>query len=281
MGVMALPLSNAYWQMTSDPFSGNGGERASLAGNAYLFESDDYKNCTSRVNYLLAQKGFGLITGLPGTGKTFTLQSITEGLNKNLYKVIYSPMSSLTTMEFYRSMAFGLDLTPAHKKIDMFRQIQERILVLAKDKRITPVFICDEAQYLNTAIINDLKIIFNFEMDSLRPAVVIITGLPAINNTLLKHVHEAIAQRIIVSYRFTGLTRVETESYITSALNFANASNSIFSPAAIEALFAGCEGSIRKLNAIISTALLIGEQRKISSIDSETVMMAINERIAA
>ena len=258
--------------MTFDPFSTN---------SSYCFESEDYKNCVSRLNYLLTQKGFGLFTGLPGTGKTFTMRSYINGLNKNLYKVSYSPMSSLTTMDFYRGLAYGLDLEPAYKKVDMFRQIQERIMVLSKEKKITPVFLLDEAQYLNTTILNDLKLIFNFSMDSLRPAVVIISGLPALNNIFLKQIHEAIAQRIIVNYRFCGLTRTETEGYIANALNSASAASSIFQPAAIEALFAGCDGSFRKLNGVISTALLIAEQKNLPSVDTDTVMLAINERLAS
>jgi len=229
---------------------------------------------------LLTQKGFGLFTGLPGTGKTFTMRSFITGLNKNMYKVSYSAMSSLTTMDFYRGLAYGLDLEPAYKKVDMFRQIQQRIMVLSKDKKIIPVFILDEAQYLNTTVLNDLKILFNFDMDTFRPAVIIITGLPALNNILLKQVHEAIAQRIIVNYRFAGLTRAETEAYILNALNTASASASVFQPAAIEALFAGCDGSFRKLNGVISTALLIAEQKNLPSVDTDTVMLAINERLA-
>ena len=272
MGVRALV--NSYWQMTADPFAAN-------ARSTYNFESEDYKNCVSRLDYLLMQKGFGLITGPSGTGKTSTFQTFTGRLNKNLYKVSYSPMSSLTTMDFYRNMAFNLDLEPAHKKVDIFRQIQDRIMVLSKEKRVTPVFILDEAQYFNTTILNDLKLIFNFDMDSIRPAVVVIAGLPTLIGTLIKNVHEAIVQRIIVNYRFTGLSRAETEDYIVNALKSVSASPSIFQPAAIEALYAGCDGSIRKLNGIISTALLIGEQRNLPAIDTDTVMLAINERVAA
>ena len=56
----------------------------------------------------------------------------------------------------------------------MFKQIQERIKQLVKDRKITPVIICDEAQYLRTDILNDLKMIFNFEMDSKDYAVLIL-----------------------------------------------------------------------------------------------------------
>jgi hypothetical protein len=46
--------------MSCDPFDAN---------TTFRFESDDYKNCVSRLNYLLTQKGFGLFTGLPGNVK--------------------------------------------------------------------------------------------------------------------------------------------------------------------------------------------------------------------
>jgi type II secretory pathway predicted ATPase ExeA len=234
--------------MTFDPFTSSG---------PFSFESDDYKNCASRLNYLLSQKGFGLFTGPPGYGKTFSLRSFISGLNKNLYKVSYSAMSTLTTRDFYRGLAYSLDLEPVNKKIDLFRQIQERVIALSKEKRVTPIFVFDECQYFSTAILNDLKLIFNFDMDSIRPAVVIIAGLPSLNNTLLKHVHEALAQRIIVNYRFCGLNRNEAESYILNALRAASASADIFQPPAIEALFASCDGSIRKLNARILLCLLL------------------------
>ena len=87
-------------------------------------------------------------------------------LNPNLYKIVYLSLSTVTVLEFYRSFCIGLGIEPAFKKIDMFNQIQERLKMLVKDRRITPIIICDEAQYLRTGILNDLKMLLNFEMDS-------------------------------------------------------------------------------------------------------------------
>ena len=56
----------------------------------------------------------------------------------------------------------------------MFKQIQERIKTLVNDRKITPVIICDEAQYYKTGVLNDLKMLMNFDMDSKDLAVLIL-----------------------------------------------------------------------------------------------------------
>ena len=86
----------------------------------------------------------------------------------------------------------------------MFNQIQER-LTLVKDRRITPIIICDEAQYLKTGILNDLKMLLNFDMDSKDYAVLILVGQPMLNDVLSRNVHEALHQRIIVNYMYMGI----------------------------------------------------------------------------
>jgi len=262
-------MYKAHWNMTCNPFSKN--------NNQYCYESEDYHNAHSRLKYLTTQKGFGLFTGQPGTGKTFTLRAYLNSLNKNLYKVFYTPLSTVTLQDFYRNLAYGLDIDPSHRKAEVYRQIQERIISLSKDKRITPCIVIDEAQYLNTSILNDLKIIFNFDMDSVQHAVVILAGLPVLNHILGKAIHEAIAQRIIINYAFIGLSRTEMETYIANGLSVSGANENICKPAALEALYSASGGSIRKLNALICNALIIGTQNKLDSIDTDTVMAAQNE----
>jgi len=119
-----------------------------------------------RLEHLKNIRGIGLFTGLPGVGKTYTMRAFIASLNPNLYKVVYLPMTTITTNEFYKDLASGLGLTPSYRKIDNFRQIQERIKALYKDQKITLAILIDEAQYLSRAILADLKLLMNFDMDS-------------------------------------------------------------------------------------------------------------------
>ena len=149
-----------------------------------LVETQEYKEVQFRLKYLLSTKGFGLLTGSAGKGKTTALRSFASSLNPSLYKVIYSSLSTLTVMDFYRNLAAELGAVPAYRKTENFKLIQDEINRLAIEKRQTPVIIMDEANYIGTAILNDLKILFNFEMDSRDRAVILLTGLPQLNNTL-------------------------------------------------------------------------------------------------
>ena len=241
------------------------------------FESDDFKQATARLKHLCDIKGIGLFTGNPGIGKTFTLKKHADSLNPGLFKLFYAPLSSVTVLEFYRAIAIGLGLTPPYKKIDLFNAIQDRITSLAKDKRVTPVIIFDEGQYLNAKILSDLKILLNFDMDSGNHAVVILAGHAALATTLSMGAHEALAQRILINYTFTGLSKAEMSEYVLAKLKGCGASQAIFPGNALEALWGCCSGSPRVVNSLAENCLRIGAQKGAKIIDPEIVLLANNE----
>jgi len=73
-----------------------------------LVETQEYKEVLFRLNYLLTTKGFGLLTGSAGRGKTTAVRNWASGLNTSLYKVVYSSLSTLTVNDFYRNLAAEL-----------------------------------------------------------------------------------------------------------------------------------------------------------------------------
>jgi type II secretory pathway predicted ATPase ExeA len=260
----------AYWEMQFNPFSKS-------APGKHHFESADFKQAFSRLKHLCDIKGIGLFTGNHGTGKTFTLKKYADSLNPGLFKIFYAPLSSVTVLDFYRAVAIGLGLSPPYKKIDLFNDIQVRIKSLAKDKRVTPVIICDEGQYLSSKILNDLKILLNFDMDAENLAVVILAGHVTLASTLSMGAHEALAQRILINYAFTGLSKSEMSDYIVSKLKDCGVTQTIFADNALEALWGCCSGSPRVVNSLAENCLRIGAQKGAKLIDPEIVMVANNE----
>lgn len=241
------------------------------------YEFSDFNEAQNRLKYLLNNRGIGLFTGTSGKGKTYSVKYFVKNLNPNLYKVVYISLSTVTVLEFYRSFCIGLGIEPAFKKVDMFKQIQERIKTLVVDRKITPIIICDEAQYLKTAILNDLKMLMNFDMDSKDLAVLILVGQPLLNDILSRSVHEALSQRIIVNYQFMGLEFEEVKNYIIDRCSLAGISNEIFDEASIKALSSNCNGSTRFLNNLIDKSLMICANKKESNITPEIVMLAAND----
>jgi len=114
------------------------------------------------------------LVGEPGAGKTFMLRCFTEELNPSLFKPVYFPLSTGTVMDFYRGLVRGLGEEPLFRKVDLFEQLQQRTLSLYRDKKITPVFIMDEMHLATPKMLTDMGLLFNFNMDSLNPFVLIL-----------------------------------------------------------------------------------------------------------
>lgn len=186
------------------------------------------KDAISRLEFLKTTKGIGLITGEPGMGKSSLLRYFESTLNPNLYKCVYIPLSTLTVMDFYRALCDGLGIIAGFKKMTMFKQIQETIYNYSYNKNITPVIILAEAQFLKNSILDDLRIILNFNMDSKDHAILLLVGQTAFINQIQRKNHDALRQRIVVNYHLTGLTKEEVREYITSRLAFAGCTEPLF-----------------------------------------------------
>lgn len=168
-------------------------------------------------------------------------------------------------------------MEPKPRKVDMYHQIQERIQYLMTEKKITPIIILDEAQYLRTDIFNDLKLLLNFNMDSKDLAILILVGQPILNDILSRNVHDALKQRIIVNYSFLGMDFEETRRYVWDRFKVAGLSENIVDEATIQALASNCNGSTRKLNLLIEKCLWYCCNQKINNISTEIVMLAHND----
>lgn len=242
-----------------------------------LVETREYREVISRLDYLLQIKGFGLITRNPGVGKTTAIRNWIKTLNQNAYKPIYIPISTLTVMEFYQYMASELGCEPTFRKVQNFKLIQSGIERYVYEKRMVPIIILDEANYLKAGTLNDLKILFNFEMDSINRAVVLLTGLPQLNSTLSLNSHEPLRQRITMNYHISPLNQEEAKKYILEKLKTAGCRQEVFEKNALEAIVNASNGAPRVIDKIVNASLLIGSRKNQNIIIADTVMNAVND----
>ena len=127
-----------------------------LKNSKEIFVStDESKEVLFRLDYLAKTKGFGLLTGSPGRGKTTAIRKWVQTLNNSQYKVVYTCFSTFSPNDFYRNLATELGAQAHYRKPDNFRVIQEELTRLSVEKRKTPVIIIDEANYISSAILND------------------------------------------------------------------------------------------------------------------------------
>ena len=242
------------------------------------FHSKDYENVISRLNYLKEIKGIGLFTGSPGLGKTYTLRCFVDSLNKDLYKIIYISPTNLGKFEFFGNIAKQLNINVgACYKDELYENIQKEIKRLVNEKRVQVIIFVDDAQYLNPKIMKDLKILFDFQMDSKDYTTIILCGHEELRKELSKISYETIQQRIVVNYKYEGLSRGEVKEYIKTRLELSKQKKDIFNEMALNALYNASKGNPRRLNSLIVNCLIIGSQKQKQIIDDEIVMLAKNE----
>ena len=233
-----------------------------------IFKSSEFDEAVFRLGYLAKTKGFGLLTGAPGRGKTTIVRHWASSLNPSLFKVVYTSLSTVTVNDFYRNLAASLGAQAAYRKTENFHSIQGEITRLALDKKKTPVIIIDEANYISNAVLNDLKI---------DRAVILLVGLPQLNHTLQLAIHEPLRQRIIMNYNIDGYTKEEGRSYIDSKLKGAGCSQDVFDDSAVEAILNASDGTARMISNLCNSSLVIGNSQNINLINADTVMQAVNE----
>lgn len=244
-----------------------------------LFTGSEFNEALFRLDYLARTKGFGVLTGAPGRGKTTVVRNWGSRLNPSSYKLIYTSLSTVTVNEFYRNLAASLGVEPSSRKSVNFNIIQNEVTRLALDKKKTPVIVIDEANYITHSVLNDLKILFNFEMDSRDRAVILLVGLPQLNNNLSLSIHEPLRQRIIMNYNLDGFTKDEGREYIEKKLKGAGCCQPVFEDSAIEAILNASDGTARVINKLCNSSLVIGHSIGQNLITADTVMQAINDSI--
>lgn len=241
-----------------------------------VFLSNDHENMISRLKYLIERGGIGVFTAKPGQGKTYALRCFAKSVDANLFDMKYTAMSTITTIEFYRQFCSILNIESKFKKSDMFKDIQERLHSMFKEKRRPLIFAIDEAHELNFSTLKDLKIILNHNYDSLNCFTLILIGEPHLINTLGKPIHEALRQRIVIHYDFEGLSNDEVLQYINHKFSLAGASVSILGEGSLSAIISYCHGTARLIDNLMNEALTIGAQLHKPVIDTEIIMAAVN-----
>lgn len=242
-----------------------------------LFISNDVREAESRLNYMTETKGIFLLIGEPGSGKTVVARRFADSLGTTLYKVCYLSLTTLTVNDFFSALVSMLGEQPRYRKIDMFRQIQSSIGELFYSQKITPVIIVDEIHMASVAILEDLRMIFSFKMDSADPYILLLAGQTHIRNKLVLNACLPLKQRIRLKYSMQGLSESESALYINQRMRSAGANDNVFTPEALASIHAATNGSPRNIGNLASHCLMYAAAKGYRAIDQDAVYQASQE----
>ena len=215
-----------------------------------LFAFSAHHEAVARLMHLLQLRGLGLLTGEVGCGKTTVCRHVTANLHPGLFRVYYVSLTTGNVLDMYKSIAWQLGLPTERSRATAYRAIRAEITRLVQESKLLPVLIVDEAQFLRNDVLDDLRLLTNYSMDSDHRLCLLLVGLTELRRRLSMAIHESLNQRLVVRHHLGGLDRDELDSYLTHRLRLAGSELPLFEPPAVEALFQASRGLPRQINRI-------------------------------
>ncbi len=242
-----------------------------------LFVSAEAKELEARLNYLLQLRGIGLITGEVGSGKTSICRKVAQKLNTGLYKVFYVSLTTSNVTDTYKSIAWEMGITTERSLAALYKSIRTEVDRLCLELKIKPILIIDEAQYLRNDVLQNLRLLTNYEMDSKNRLCMILVGQAELRRRLSLSVHEPLAQRLVVRYHLSGLSRDELPVYLKHRLELAGTQLELFEKPALESMFQATNGLPRKVNLLAHLSLNISALQESQLVSADHIRSAVEE----
>jgi general secretion pathway protein A len=242
-----------------------------------LFSTGVLAEAEARLQHLLELCGIGLITGEPGSGKTTLCRRLSASLHPGQYRVCYVTLSTGNVMDMYKSIAWELGLPTERNRASAFRAIRSEVTRLTLEARQRPLLIIDEAHHLRHEVLEDLRLLTNYQMDADSRLCLLLVGLTELRRRLSMGVHESLAQRLVVRYHLRGLSPEELPEYLRHRLHHVGSDKALFEPPAIDALYQASRGVPRKLNRLAHYALSCAALHNAASVNAEHVQLAREE----
>ena len=258
-----------YYGFSSLPFS-------KTIATKDLFATTAQKELGARLTYLVRERGFGLVTGEIGSGKSTAVRAFAATLDFNRHLVIYLANPLLGIAGLYRELLSQLGQTPPYTQARMVAALRQAFAELVSAKRRLPLVIIDEAHLLTSPMLEQLRLLCSDQMDSQTLATLLLVGQPVLRRTLQLTVHEAFNQRLSTRYQLEPLDLTQTIAYIRHHARVAgHSAKTLFTDDAMSRIFEYTKGVPRRINQVCTTALMAGLLEQKTVLDESTVRKAI------
>src|SRR5262245_30848636 len=226
----------------------------------YIFRTERHLEMLATVRYAIEHnKGLLVVTGEVGCGKTMILRAALQRLGEDVLCVyIFNPF--LTAPEFFEQLAieFGLNLPKRFSKPELLAALGH-LLASRHSQGQRTVLIIDEAHGLPAALLEEVRLLMNFETSSEKLLQVILSGQPELEELLNRPALRQLKQRVSLRCQIRPLSVFEINKYIRFRLKQAGAENgNLFDSGAIGLIGHVSGGIPRVVNNVCDNALLYG-----------------------
>src|SRR5580658_495925 len=268
-------MYKAFFHLTRNPFD--------LTPDPTCFVPTTRHNETLASLYygVRRHKGFVVVTGEVGTGKTLLLRCLLRLLEESkdiTYAYIFN--NRLTSTEFLQYMLLDFGLPASGKnKCEMLFDLSQ-FLVSRSARQMTTVLIVDEAHLLSDELLEEVRLLSNLETYDDKLLQIVLVGQPELDDKLDSKGLRQLKQRIALRTHLAPLSLEEAQRYIEQRLQIAGADPSapaLFSPKAATAVYKYSRGFPRLINTICENSLLTAYARQASVVTPEIVKTVARE----
>jgi len=245
----------------------------------FFFPSDKHTEALNSLIYAISErKGFVVITGEIGVGKTTVCRAMLNNLNLNT-KVALITNTNLTCKELIAEILDELEVeyNPGTKQ-KLLSQLNHYLIKQLSDD-INVVLIIDEAQNLSPKVLEEVRMLSNLETEKEKLIQIILIGQPQLKEKLKTSRLEQFKQRIALYYHIPALSKDETGEYIFHRLKLVSSDGcDIFTIGALNSIHQHSGGIPRLINLICDSALLSGYVTDTKRITEGIINEVIKER---
>ena len=245
---------------------------------AHLWAAPAHREWAARFAAVVADRGFAVLTGDAGVGKSTALRAVWETLSPNQYLPLYLPASDdWTPRQFYRRLAHLLGAPPARFPEATEQQVRDTLWALATQQGRQPVLALDEAHLLPPRLLQELRFLLNYQLDSTAPVALVLCGHTAWRHKLALRPLDAIRQRVTVAYPLPPLTATEAGPYVPHQLAQVGVDRPVFTDHALQTGWEWSRGLPRRLNTWARACLMAAYAAQATLVDDAVTTTAASE----
>jgi general secretion pathway protein A len=251
-------LLRAPFEMTPDP--------------AFLYLGESHQEGLATLVYgVRARKGFVMLTGEVGTGKTTLLHALLSQLDPNTAAAfVFNPR--LGPLDFLRVLFDEFDIqAPCSTKAEYLIAFN-KFLIERLERDHPTLLIVDEAQNLSAEMLEEIRLLSNLETPTSKLLQIMLVGQPELEEMLQQRELRQLRQRIVLRFRLRPFDADETEHYVQERMRLAGyTGKGVFKRSALRRLHVVTTGIPRLINVVCDGALLLSYSRGQATVDANEI----------
>ncbi len=258
-----------YFQLKRNPFE-------ITPDPSFLFPTRRHNEALAALYYgVERRKGFVVLTGEVGTGKTLLVRCLLQLLHKSNIAYAYVFNSRLDGIEFLRYIAADLGLPAAGKSKGELLLLLTNFLVGRYEKKQTTVLVVDEAHHCSAEVLEEIRLLTNLETSQDKLLQILLVGQPELDEKLDSHELRQLKQRVALRSQLKFLSLADTSGYIQKRLELGGAPQEIyttlFPEETVRVVYRYSGGYPRLINTICENALINAFARQIKVVPAEII----------